>query len=139
MSHTVFLIGMYLSYREWSGKIPGNVRMQSASAKNPMTWELKNNGDLFTLRAVRQTCSWLFKHCVNQYPLIYLYATCDRSQGLHAAQESSLMRLIATPNQSYFGRMDCSVGLWANELTGLGACMLCMQRYGSSKMFSGVE
>ena len=48
------LVGKYLSYDQYGRKYPGRVKLQSASAKRPMTWELSNHsGNRVSLTAVR--------------------------------------------------------------------------------------
>ena len=46
--------GKYLSYELYGKSTPGRVRLQSAKAKRPMTWEVKTlSGNRVTLEAVR--------------------------------------------------------------------------------------
>lgn len=46
--------GKFLSYTQFGKAVPGRVRLQSAGAKRPMTWNVRNiSGNRLTLEAVR--------------------------------------------------------------------------------------
>lgn len=81
----VLHVGKYLSYERYGKTYPGRVRLQSAAAKRPMTWEVKNYaGNRVTLEAVghwqypilsilhhkKMIISWN----INEIALFYVYS-----------------------------------------------------------------